>query len=57
MGKAQPLAKWDCCADQKRRDKFPKLRVIAASFEGQSPGCRTSVETEEPDAYSIALLE
>ena len=54
MGKAQPHAKWDCCAEQKRRDKFLKLRVIAASFEGQSPGDR---ETEEPDAYSIALLE
>jgi hypothetical protein len=37
MGKAQPDAKWDYCAEQERGDKFPKLRVIAASFEGQSP--------------------
>ena len=57
MGKAEPHDQWDRCADQKRRDEFPKLRIIAVSFEGQSLGCRTGGETEERVACSMALLK
>jgi len=54
MGKAQPDAKWDYCAEQERGDKVPEIARYRGQFRGAVAGGR---ETEEPAAYSIASLE